>query len=143
MKTPPDHDPNEIPENDPVWKLLGSARDVQAGPRFAERCIRRARLEPAALPASWWARWFASPVPVAALAGAAAAIAVGWFALSGGLLNPSSGSPHGDAPVIVADASNAEPLEHIQEVLESELLLVAVDNLDEFSDAELLVLIGF
>jgi len=125
-------------ENDPVWTLLGQASTPQAGPRFVDDVVRLAKLDGGPV-APWWKRWFASPGPAAAFAGAAAAVLFGLF-----LLKPSADAPHDSpAPAISSHEVEAERLEHIQEVLETELLLVAVEHLNEFTDDELVALIGF
>lgn len=133
------HNHRHTLEDDPVWKLLGHASKPPEGPRFVDDVVRLAKLEGGpALP--WWRRWLASPVPAAAFAGAAAAVLIGLFAL-----RPAADAPP-DAGAGLAAAPPAvevDRLDHIQEVLESELLLVAVDHLDEFSDDELVALIGF
>lgn len=116
-------------ENDAVWKLLEQAPPAQASGRFVDDTVRAARLMGQAQP--WWKRLFA-PLPLAGLAGATAALV---FSLSG-LVGPDGQPTSG--PVV----ENAYA-EQIQEVAETETLMAAVDNLDKFSDRELVILIGF
>lgn len=116
-------------ENDAVWKLLEQAPPAQASGRFVDDTVRAARLLGQAQP--WWKRMFA-PIPLAAFAGATAALV---FSVSG-IFGPSAKSTPG--PVV--DSARAE---QIQEVAETETLRAAVDNLDNFSDRELVTLIGF
>lgn len=134
-KSPSNQDP--AIENDPVWKLLENARPHAASPRFADDVVRLARLD-ADRPLPWWRRGFA-PVPVTATAGLAAAIVLGVFAL-----RPAQDAPPAPAPVVVApEVSKEARVAHLQEVLETEMLFAAVEHIDEFSDEELITLIGF
>lgn len=122
--------PDDSWESDAVWKLLDQAPPRVAGPRFADDTARAARL--AGVPRRWWQRLVA-PVPLAGLAAAAAAVAIGFIAL-----HPA---PTRDAnPNIV---STDEAFAGIQELAEAEVLSAAVDNLDDFTDNELVCLIGF
>jgi hypothetical protein len=124
------HQPEESWENDAVWKLLDQTSPVTASPRFADDTVRAARL--AGQPAVWWKRLF-SPAPLAGLAAATAAVAITVLSLT----NTNSGP--GDETVSVDPAGFAE----IQEIAEAETLICAVDHLDDFSDVELVSLIGF
>jgi hypothetical protein len=123
--------PREPWEDDPVWKLLDAAPATKAGPRFADDVVRLARLDVS--PAPWWRRIFA-PAPMAGLAVATAALAFGIFALTG---------PADEAPATPSVATQTEDIEWIEEQVEAEILIAVVDHLDEFSDAELVSLIGF
>ena len=116
-------------ENDAVWKLLEQAPPAQASGRFVDDTVRAARLMGQAQP--WWKRLFA-PVPLAGLAGATAALV---FSISG-VFGP--GQPATPGPVV-----DSMVTEQIQEIAETETLIAAVDNLDNFSDRELVTLIGF
>ena len=122
--------PDDSWENDAVWKLLEQAPPVTASPRFADDVLRAARLEGAAKP--WWKRLFA-PAPFAGLAAATAALAFSIVSLVG----PAS------SPVIQSAVIDAPQVEDIQEIAETETLIAAVDNLDDFSDTELVSLVGF
>jgi hypothetical protein len=117
-------------ENDAVWKLLDQVPAATASPRFTDNTVRAARLAGQARP--WWQRLF-SPAPLAGLATATAALV--FAALS--LLGPGSGPGN---PTAMLDAKQAAA---IQEIAETETLIAAVDHLDDFSDTELVSLIGF
>lgn len=117
-------------ENDAVWKLLDQAPSAQAGPRFVDDTVRAARL--LGQPQPWWKKLF-SPLPLAGLAGATAALV---FSISP-IFGPS---PLPGTPVTNLDATRAA---EIQDIAETETLIAAVDHLDEFSDTELVSLIGF
>lgn len=121
--------PDESWENDAVWKLLEQAPPSQASGRFVDDTVRAARLMGQAQP--WWKRVFA-PLPLAGLAGATAALL---FSLSG-IFSPQENS-------IPGPVANGTYAEQIQEVAETEALIAAVENLDKFSDRELVTLIGF
>ena len=117
-------------ENDAVWKLLDQAPPASAGPRFVDDTVRAARLAGQAKP--WWKLVF-SPIPLAGLAGATAALVFSAVSLTG----PSAG------PRIQTTGLNTERAAEIQDIAETETLIAAVDQLDDFSDNELVSLIGF
>lgn len=117
-------------ENDPVWKLLDQSPPANAGPRFVDDTVRAARL--AGQEASWWSRLFA-PLPLAGLAAAAACVIA--------VISLQNDTPAANDGHIAAVDSNA--FAEIQEIAETEALLSAVDDLDKFSDLELVSLIGF
>jgi hypothetical protein len=122
--TPPD-DSNDW-ESDAVWGLLKQAPAPAASARFADETVRFSRLSE--LPRPWWQRLLA-PTPLAGFAAATAAIAIAVISFSGTAQKQATQ---------VATASNS-----IEEIAETEMLLAAVDHLDEFSDKELASLIGF
>ena len=124
--TPPD----DSWESDAVWQLLDQAAPKTASARFADDVVRAARLTGEVKP--WWSRLL-SPAPLAGLAAATAALAFSAFSL----LGPSAGTSSTGIP---ADSSQAA---NIQEIAETETLIAAVDHLDDFSDTELVSLIGF
>jgi hypothetical protein len=117
-------------ESDAVWKLLDLATPAAAGPRFVDDTVRVARLAGQAAP--WW-RVIFRPAPLAGLAAAAAVVVVSVI----GLLSDPRGS--GADPSFADSAQAAE----IQDIAETEALIAAVDHLDDFSDTELVSLIGF
>jgi len=127
-RTPLQHD--ESWENDPVWKLLDQSPPATAGPRFADDTLRAARLAGQGSP--WWSRMLA-PLPLAGLATAAAACVIAVISLQ-------NDTPAAHNHVAVIDSS---AFAEIQEIAETEALLSAVDNLEKFSDVELVSLIGF
>jgi hypothetical protein len=117
-------------ENDAVWKLLDQATPANAGPRFLDDTVRAARLTGQAKP--WWKLVF-SPIPLAGLAGATAALVFS----AASLVGPATG------PDIQATALDTERAAEIQDIAETETLISALDHLDDFSDTELVTLIGF
>jgi hypothetical protein len=117
-------------ESDAVWQLLDQAPAPQAGPRFVDDTLRLAKLAGEEKP--WWS-WLLSPAPLAGVAAATAAVA---FSLVS-LLGPSTGNRTQTAAVDLSQAAT------IQEIAETETLIAAVDHLDDFSDTELVSLIGF
>jgi hypothetical protein len=127
------HQPPQEPwENDPVWKLLEASPRYKAGPRFVDDVARLARMDQS--PKPWWKGFF-SPVP---LTGVAVASAVAAFAVFATITLPD-GAPN-SAPLITDFSSD---IDLIEEAVEMETLLAAVDHMDDFSDAELVRLIGF
>ncbi|MCF7674876.1 MAG: hypothetical protein K9N23_01625 [Akkermansiaceae bacterium] len=134
MKRHP-HSQDDSLESDAVWKLLDQAASRAAGPRFVDDAVRAARLSGQAAP-GWWGRlWI--PVSLAGVTAAAAAMVVAFVSLSqnapvGGV----AGSP------IIQDPSPQNPFAELQELAEEETLSAAVDHLDDFTDSELVCLIG-
>lgn len=122
--------PDESWENDAVWKLLDQAPPAAAGPRFVDDTVRAARLLGQARP--WWRNLF-SPLPLAGLAGATAALVF----TTHSLFSPAA------APTGSFASTDSVQAAHIQEVAEAETLIAAADHLDDFSDTELVTLIGF
>jgi|DewCreStandDraft_4_1066084.scaffolds.fasta_scaffold84134_2 hypothetical protein len=122
-----DHDAG-MPENDALWKLLGAATRVEAGPRFVEQTVRAARMLEA--PGPWWKRMLA-PAPLAGLASSCAMIALAWMFWP---------SPDEAAHVLASELDRAA---EIAEIADTETLIAAVEHMDEFSDTELVTLIGF
>lgn len=122
--------PDDSWESDSVWNLLDQAPPKTAGARFADDMVRMARLSEPEKP--WWSRVFA-PTPLAGFAAGVAAVTFGVIAL----VSPSQqGGPSlagVDSPQAVA----------IQDIAETETLIAAADHLDDFSDNELVSLIGF
>ncbi len=114
-------------ESDAVWKLLDQAPPQKASARFVDDTLRAARLAADVNP--WWSRLF-SPAPLAGLAGATAALV---FVLV-------SPSPDATRTKVALDSPQAVA---IQDIAETETLIAAADQLDDFSDHELVSLIGF
>lgn len=127
---PPDDDSWE---SDAVWNLLDQAPPRSAGARFTNDVVRAARLLPEEKP--WWSR-LVSPAPLAGLAGAAAVTALAVFAA---LTFVSPTGNHGTQAVVMDSAQAVA----IQDIAETETLIEAADQLDDFSDNELVSLIGF
>ena len=117
-------------ETDAVWKLLDQARPKSPTARFTDDTVRAARLTATAQP--WWHRLLA-PAPLAGLAATTAALAFAIISLVG--------------PAKVSEAQIASQDSHqalaIQDIAETETLIAAADQLDDFSDTELVGLIGF
>jgi hypothetical protein len=124
------HQANESWENDAVWKLLDQAPPATPGPRFTDDTVRAARL--LGQPQPWW-KCLLSPMPLAALAGATAAMVFSFNTLTG-----PTGPPTGAQGI--TDATRAA---EIQDIAETETLIAATEHLDKFSDNELVTLIGF
>ena len=123
--------PHQSPEEaDPVWDLLAQAPPPEASPRFVADTLRAARMSASRRP--WWKR-ILSPVPATGLTAATAAV------VAMVILWQPGADPAGSASVRY-DTAQAET---IQEVAETEILLAAADDLSEFSDQELVALIGF
>lgn len=117
-------------ENDSVWKLLDQAPPASAGPRFVDDTVRAARLAGQTQP--WWKRLL-TPAPLAGLAATTAALV---FSVLSWLGPPADSS----SQTAWLDANQAAA---IQDIAETETLIAAVDQLDDFSDTELVSLIGF
>jgi hypothetical protein len=122
--------PDSSWESDAVWKLLDQAPPVTASPRFVDETVRAARLD--AKETRWWSRLFFSPAPLAGLAAGAAAVTFTFISMMGT-------TPEADWHLAELD-SHAYA---IQEIAETETLIAALDQLDDFSDDELVSLIGF
>jgi hypothetical protein len=127
-RTPPP--PDDSWETDAVWKLLDQAQPKAAGARFADDTVRTARLSVETK--SWWSRLF-SPAPLAGLAAATTALAFAVISLVGPAPTAGIQTAVLDSPQAVA----------IQDIAETETLIAAADHLDDFSDNELVSLIGF
>ena len=117
------------PESDPVWDLIDKAPTQPASVHFARetvQLVRQAR-EPRE---SWWQKLM-TPVQLTGLAAAAVAVAlVIGFGFPGA----------GNGKVVT---SNGEKAAALTEILETEMLMAAADNPSEFSDQELVYLLGF
>lgn len=117
-----------------MWKLLEQAPPRTAGPRFTADTVRAARLAGQA-GGAWWQRLL-HPVPLAA-GSLAAAAALAFAVLSLREAAPPSNPLPGET-VAVSQGFSADQ----QAVVEEEALIAAVDNLDAFTDSELVSLLG-
>jgi hypothetical protein len=117
-------------EHDAVWKLLDQSPPASASPRFTDDTLRAARL--AGQPAPWWRRVL-SPAPLAGLAAATAALVVSLPSLI----------PPASVPEFHTALVDSSQFAEIQEIAEAETLISAADQLDAFTDMELVSLIGF
>lgn len=124
MKSDPHADDAAL-ESDPVWRLLAGSPAAQARTRFADDTLRAARLSGS--PRRWWSVVVA-PVPLAALAAAAALVLAILAPQSGPAPSASIADPHADV---------------IDEIAVAEMLIAAADHPEQFSDAEILSLCGF
>lgn len=123
MKDPiPSSDEND----DAVWKLLGQAPPRRASSRFVDDTVRSAELLAENEPA-----WTGLRFPL--VWAAAAALVMAFVLFTQQAEQPSQ------VALVDADARLVE----IREFAEVEMLEAAVDHLDEFSDLELVTLIGF
>lgn len=121
-------------EEDATWELLGEAMPKKASPRFADDTVRAVRLLPEADP--WWPKILRPASPWLA-AGTCAAVAVFFVMNSSDTVEkPSVGN-------VAKQVSPAEEWVDIEEAATVELLAAAADYPDDFSDQELVALIGF
>lgn len=127
------HQPSDDLENDAVWNLLDRASPRTARPSFADDVVRMAKLEGQPLP--WWKNWkvLAPSIGLAATAAVTLTLVI-------------SAEREVSAPVIATN--DPAPVEtdafaEIQDYAETETLIAAADHLDDFSDQELVGLIGF
>lgn len=119
-------------EKDPVWELLRESAAQRPGPNFASNVVRAARLETQAKP--WWSRLLIPASLGGVLAGAAAVVVVTLTLQTnpGGSVSPNPYQP-------VADSSLAD----LQDDYETEVFLAAAEHLGDYSDEELVSMIGF
>jgi len=125
------NDKEEWGADDATWKLLGEAGPTRASGRFADDTVRAVKLLPEA--GSWWPK-IVSFSPWAGVA--AYGVLVAFL-----LLNGADEGTGEDSPVVIVSAE--EKWVAIAEVAEVEMLAAAADDLDSFSDQELVSLIGF
>jgi hypothetical protein len=119
----------EWSQDDKTWQLLGKSAPKQASGRFADDVVRAVRLLPEADPV-WprilkFSRW--------SLVAACVILVVSIF--SDPVVNDPAKAPN------VAD--NEAQWEQIEDVAQAELLTAAADHLDDFSDQDLITMIGF
>ncbi len=98
--------------------------------RFTDEVVRMARLSVEEKP--WWSKLL-TPAPLAGFAAATAAVTLAVVSLVGTTIEPTSPTASLDSQQAVA----------IQDIAETETLIAAADQLDDFSDNELVSLIGF
>lgn len=115
---------------DPVWDLLRQSPPVPVSPVFADRVMRAVR-QVEAQPSPFWARSYAVMGSVAAMAAALTIAAVMFFL------------PESAQTVVEHRPEPADAFATLDEVASQEMLLAATDHLGEFSDTELVSLIGF
>ena len=128
--------PDDSWENDAVWKLLDQAPAEPASYGFADNTVRAVRLEEPDAP--WWHRLF-GPLPLGfATTTVAAALVIGFFTFS---LTPTTSEPEPVAAQTIDQSSGN--IAAIEDIAETEVLISAVDRMDDYSDHELVTLIGF
>lgn len=120
---------NEWNESDVTWRLLGKAAPKLASARFADDVVRAVRLLPEADPI-WprilkFSRW--------SLVAACVVLAASIF------IDPLKTSPN-QGPVV---EDHKTQWEQIENAAQAELLAAAVEHMDEFSDQDLITMIGF
>lgn len=120
---------NEWNESDVTWRLLGKAAPKRASARFADDVVRAVRLLPEADPI-WprilkFSRW--------SLVAACVVLAASIF------IDPLKTSPN-QGPVV---EDHKTQWEQIENAAQAELLAAAVEHMDEFSDQDLITMIGF
>lgn len=125
------NDEKEWNVDDATWKLLGEAQPTRASGRFADDTLRSVKLLPEA--DSWWQKL----VSISPWAGVAACGVLVAFMF----INEPNEDSGEDSPVVIVSAE--EKWVTISEVAEAEMLAAAADDLDSFSDQELVSLIGF
>lgn len=130
-----DHD-KEWDADDATWKLLGEAEPRRASGRFADDALRAVRLLPNT--DSRWAK-FLGFAPWAGLGVAAYAVLVAFL-----LIQSPDGEIRKSSPVVTTSVTSAvEKWGEIAEVADIEMLSAAADDLELFSDQELVSLVGF
>ncbi len=122
--------PDDSWESDAVWKLLDEAPPRPTSKHFTDNVVRTARLS--VEKKSWWNKLF-SPTALAVLATATPAVT---FAVIYFTSHLQQSTPQ----ITLLDSPHATA---IQDIAETETLIAAVDQLDDFSDPELVSLIGF
>ena len=125
-----DHSSGDF-EKDPVWDLLRESAAHRPGPNFAANVVRAARMEPPAKP--WWSRLLIPASVGGVLAGAAALVVVTLT------LQTNPGSSTAGPVYTPGDSSLAD----LQDDVETEAFLAAAEHLGDYSDEELVSLIGF
>jgi hypothetical protein len=135
-------------EGDATWRLLGKAAPKQASARFADDVVRAVRLLPEV--DSFWPRIlkFSSWVAVAACLVLIASI---FFDSPAANSDGGLAGSHGPKPIVSAGeiirvnavVNQEAQWEQIEDVAQAELLAAAAEHLDEFSNQDLVMMIGF
>ncbi len=120
---------NQDVSHDPVWDLLRQSPAAKVSPDFADRVIQATRT--AERPSSFWARSYRVVTAVGAMAAALTIAAVMIFL------------PEPTETIVAQPAEPVDAFATLDEVAHQEVLLAATDHLGEFSDTELVTLIGF
>lgn len=117
-------------ENDMVWDLLRESPSRRASGGFADQVMQSVRNSAQVVESSHWCRH-----TLRGALGVAAALAVSftWW-------SQSTSEKH---DVTATDAVMADEFEPLEEAVTQQVLLAAADQLHDFSDTELVTLIGF
>lgn len=134
MKTAPQKQNRNSDEQDasrdPIWDLLRRSPSSPVSADFADRVVMAAR-QADATPPLFWSR---TRLMVSAVTGMAAALAIAAMVM----VFPDS------APLVAQQQPDVpDAFASLDEVANQEMLLAATDHLGEFSDTELVSLIGF
>lgn len=115
---------------DPVWNLLRQSPTASVSSGFTDRVVRTARLTEQ-LASPFWKRSYTAIAAVTAMAAALTIAAVLTFL------------PETPQAVVEQTPEQVDAFATLDEVANQEMLLAATDHLGEFSDTELVSLIGF
>lgn len=137
---------DEWNESDVTWRLLGKAAPKQASARFADDVVRSARLLPARNLV-----WFGILKISSYSWVAACVVLIGSIFINFTDKNPNFvGVPptKEEAPALVSsmapkDTDDQAEWARIEDVAQAELLAAAADHLEEFSDRDLITIMGF
>jgi hypothetical protein len=121
-------------EKDPVWELLRESAAHRPSPNFAANVVRAARLEGQAKP--WWSK-ILIPVSIGGALTAAAAMVAVVMSLQ------DTSNPGGHGPSVVVNEGTHSSFADLQDNLETEVFLAASEQLGDYSDEELVSMIGF
>lgn len=124
-------------EDDATWRLLGEAVERRASGRFTDDTLRAVRLLPEG--GGGWRRMLR---PVCWLTGGAAVAACGVVAMFS-LMGWVDGGGGAEVAGVEVKVAAAEEWVMIEEAVTVELLAAAADHPEDFSDGELVALIGF
>lgn len=119
-------------EKDPVWELLRESAAQRPSPNFASNVVRAARLEGQAKP--WWSRLLI-PASLGGLLAGATALVMVTLSMQGNSGGKASTTPG----QTIVDSSLAD----LQDDYETEVFLAAAEHLGDYSDEELVSMIGF
>lgn len=120
---------DEWHEDEATWKLLGKSTPAKAGDRFADDAVRAVKVLPEG------DAWLPNLLRFSPWLGlAACAVFASWLSIN----QPEEAKS--DPVVNVSDTE--EKWSQIEDVAEVEMLSAAVEHIDQFSDQELITMIG-
>jgi hypothetical protein len=130
-------------EGDETWQLLGKSVPKRASARFADDVVRAVRLLPEADPV--WPRIlkFSRWAVVAACVVFTASILIDPLEKDSSPATGQTDQPKPSEVSAVATANNEVVWQQIEDVAHAELLAAAADHLEEFSDRDLVTMMGF